>query len=194
MTTIEKIKSIDAQDKDIGLKFGHYRHLAELINRWGFKDVVEVGCAYGNLAEYLLEYTQIETLTSVDPYLAYNQMPGLSTQEDYDTLYDYVHTKLRQDGEDLRFMLIRDTSKSFFNRTWAKGVFKPDFVFLDGDHSYETVSWEIEHYSKLLKKDTILAGHDITVFEGVDRAVNEYAEKTGKEIYRLPANIWYFIM
>lgn len=191
MATLEKIKEIDAQDKDIGLKYGHYRHLAELINRWGFKDVKEIGCAYGNLAEYLLQNTALDVLISIDPYRFYDQMPGLSTQEDYDTLYNHVVEKLKPYSETGCFQLVRETSVNYFNSIVSH---KTDFVFLDGDHSYDTVSWEIEHYSKLLKPDTILAGHDITVFEGVDRAVNEYAHKTGKEIHRLPANIWYFIM
>ena len=36
-----------------------------------------------------------------------------------------------------------------------------DFIFIDGDHSYEGVKKDFETYSQLVKKDGIIAFHDI---------------------------------
>ena len=47
-----------------------------------------------------------------------------------------------------------------------------DFIFIDGDHSYETVIEDIMNYSYLLKADGILSGHDIS-WPGVKKALDE---------------------
>jgi predicted O-methyltransferase YrrM len=55
-----------------------------------------------------------------------------------------------------------------------------DFVFIDGDHTYEGVKADIAAWSPKLKPTGMLAGHDYTPaghpdtsFEGVGRAVRE---------------------
>jgi predicted O-methyltransferase YrrM len=47
-----------------------------------------------------------------------------------------------------------------------------DWVFIDGDHSYETVKAEIVAYLPLLKRGGLMSGHDMW-FDGVYRAVSE---------------------
>ena len=46
---------------------------------------------------------------------------------------------------------------------------KLDFLFIDGDHSYDGVKADFEMYSKLVNKDGIIAFHDI--FPGVLESV-----------------------
>lgn len=190
METLNKIKKISGEDADIGLNYGHYKPLAELINTHNLKVGVEIGCAYGNLAEHLLDNTGLKRLYSVDPYTFYTAMPGLENQEDYDCMYNYVVGKMYPKHSN-RFSLRRTTSESALTGFKEEEI---DFVFIDGDHSYEAVKKDIELYSTLLKPGAILSGHDITVFEGVDRSVKEYQQQTGKKLYTLPGNIWYFKM
>lgn len=186
MADLEKITSISSQDADIGLNYGHYKPLSNLINQRGFKDVIEIGCAYGNLAEHILLNCEIENLWSVDPYKAYPQMPGISTQSDYDILYEFTKNKLSKYDE---HHLVRKTSKSFYGK-----VDSIDIVFIDGFHEYETVKWEIAHYSTIIRPNGILSGHDYNVFADVTMAVDEYRDKTGNSLFILPGNIWYFEM
>jgi hypothetical protein len=47
-----------------------------------------------------------------------------------------------------------------------------DMVFLDGDHSYETVAQELEYF----KDCTLITGHDID-FPGVESAVDSFLKK-----------------
>lgn len=184
---IEKIKSVSREDADINLNGGHYVPLEKLIKERGIKRMAEIGCAYGNLAKHLLENTELEMLYSIDPYLAYPQMPCIQTQEDYDLLFGYVTEKMARFGK--RFKLIRKTS---MDALWefTKGDF--DMVFIDGNHTYDAVREEITWYEKLLPEGGILSGHDLTVFRGVDQAVEEYKNRTGKEMKVLPGNVWYF--
>ena len=48
-----------------------------------------------------------------------------------------------------------------------------DFLFIDGDHTYEGVRSDYEMYSKLVKKNGFIAFHDTIYAEGVARFWNE---------------------
>lgn len=48
-----------------------------------------------------------------------------------------------------------------------------DFVFIDGDHSYEGVKQDILDWFPKLRKGGVLAGHDYNVWPGVTNAVDE---------------------
>lgn len=192
MVTLDKIKSISKDDNDIGRIYGHYEPLADLINKNNFKNIIEIGCAYGNLAEYLLNNTNLEKLYSIDPYTAYPDMPGLESQEDYDILYNYVSEKLSRYSE--RFRLFKCTSDQFIKNYWNENndEYNWDMAFIDGLHEYNQVKKDIENYGALLRPNSILSGHDVTVFEGVDKAVHEYQKVSGKKLHILKGNIWYF--
>lgn len=51
-----------------------------------------------------------------------------------------------------------------------------DLIFLDGDHFYPTVFWELQNYTTLLKGTGILVGHDFynTVSNQVQKAVEDF--------------------
>ena len=77
--------------------------------------------------------------------------------------------------------LIRGNSHSPSNLAKAKvvvgGVGKLDFLFIDGDHTYEGVKQDFEMYSPLVRKGGLVAfhdivGHDVGISE-VDRYWNE---------------------
>lgn len=189
---IEKIKEVSEQDRDINLNYGHYKPLAELINKYDLHHGFEIGCAYGNLAVHLMENTNL-ILHSIDPYQAYPDMPCIQTQEDYDLLYGLVKSKLSIYS---RHELLRYTSEEFVEYYFEKyyGEHQIDFVFLDGLHTEEMVKWEIENYSKWIAPGGILSGHDYNHEPGVTKAVNEYAKASGKKLFTLPGMIWYFEM
>lgn len=167
-----------SQDYDIGLT-AHYKPLSDLINERNYKSVIEIGTAYAGNAFHLLSTTQIESLICIDPYKFYPAMPGFVCQEEYDTLFQFAKNRLKF----LPAEFIRLSSKEAF------GILEPvDLVFLDGSHDYEDVKWELENYCNLVNPGGILAGHDWDIFEGVNKAVNEFANNT---INLLPGNIWY---
>lgn len=51
--------------------------------------------------------------------------------------------------------------------------YSPQLIFLDGDHSYETVKRDIQAALHVIWNGGILCGHDYGTFEGVTRAVDE---------------------
>lgn len=56
-----------------------------------------------------------------------------------------------------------------------------DFVYVDGDHSYEQVKKDIQNYFPKIRKGGILAGHDINQTD-VFRAVSEFVVKNKLDV------------
>lgn len=185
MRTYSDIEEMASQDYSIGLT-AHYQPLAQFVKERGYKTGVEVGTAYAGNAYHLLQNTELDSLICIDPYLYYPAMPGFTCQEEYDTLYQFAIDQLTQFAN---ASIIRIDSKSFYNSV-AKD-FNYDFVFLDGSHDYEDVKWECDNYSKIIKAGGVLSGHDYNIFEGVNKAVDEFAKQVGKTVEQLPGNIWY---
>lgn len=184
MRTYDDIKAMADQDYSIGVE-AHYRPLARLINERGYKHIIEVGTAYAGNAEHLLITTKIDKLTCVDPYRFYPAMPGFTCQEEYDTLFEFAQRRLS--GQFPPWVeFFRLTSKEALPYLMAA-----DLIFLDGSHDYEDVKWECENYSKLVKPGGVLSGHDYNIFEGVNKAVDEFGKRIDKPVQFLDGNIWY---
>lgn len=66
---------------------------------------------------------------------------------------------------------------------WA-GVFPylADVVFIDGDHRYDAVAADIAAWLPKVRPGGVLCGHDLGVFDGVNRAVRE-AFPAGVELH-----------
>jgi hypothetical protein len=64
-----------------------------------------------------------------------------------------------------------------------------DFVFIDASHEYDDVKKDILSWYPKIKKGGVIAGHDFTIFEGVERAVNELFINQGMN-YTLKNSYW----
>lgn len=183
MRSYADIQNMANADYSIGLD-AHYKPLAYLIMSRQYKSVIEVGTAYGGNAFHLLSIAEIDKLICVDPYMFYPAMPGFTCQEEYDTLYQFAKDRL---SEWPHAEIIRRTSLD------AIGYLPiVDLVFLDGNHDYSDVISECEHYSKIVRPGGVLSGHDYNIFEGVNKAVDEFSVKIGRPVQQLHGNIWYF--
>lgn len=181
--TKEDIERMQAEDTETGLLW-HYKPLAQFINERGYKTGIEIGTAYGGLANHLMENCKLDLLITIDPYKYYPPMPGLFDQEDYDMVKEQTTERLSKHPQ---VRMKRMTSKEFY----ATRPLSFDFIFIDGLHEYDTIKWECEWYQFLLTKGGALMGHDYNVFEDVNKAVDEFAKSVGKPLNTLPGNIWY---
>ncbi len=186
MTKIEQL-SFDAQR---GWGSLYYHVLPKIINEKGYKIGIEIGVAFGGHAENLLKNTFIEKLVGIDPYKDYHGGFGeLKGDEDYNDLYLFTMNRLKGD----RYLHIRDNSDKALEILKGKKYPKEyDFIFIDGLHEYDAVKFETEAYSKLIRKDGIVSGHDYNhiSFPGVTRAVNEFADKYKKKVQVLDGYVW----
>ena len=78
----------------------------------------------------------------------------------------------------------------------AKRISEPlDYVYIDGNHSYEYVKSDLETYYPLLSDRGIIAGHDFTGGGlGVVRAVADFAAENNVQLNLEPhSSDWYII-
>ena len=65
-----------------------------------------------------------------------------------------------------------------------------DFIFIDGDHSYEGVKKDIDIWFPKLKSKGIIIMHDIGWAEGVNKVINENIHPNLSKFEKLPNMYW----
>lgn len=122
------------------------------------KKVLEIGSAYG-FSTVTMALAGATHVTAVDPH-SWCQPPTLPVIEE----------NVRPYGDHVR--LIVDT---FFNACETLKDERFDFIFIDGDHSYDTVKFDFIHAGHLLKPEGTLACHDYgeCCCPGVPQALDE---------------------
>jgi predicted O-methyltransferase YrrM len=130
--------------------------LMEILQKHKPKYVLEIGTAGGGSLFMLSQVIEDDAvLISID--LPNGQFGG-GYPENRITLYNSF-AKTSQ-----KIKLIRQDSHSLESLKSIKMVLKEndlDFLFIDGDHSYEGVKKDFELYAPLVKKNGLIALHDI---------------------------------
>jgi len=134
---------------------------------------IEIGVDKADNSASILEELLIKKLILIDPYMTYVDNGWLITTSE-DT-FNMAMVRLSK-YEQVQF--IRKTSEEA-----VKDIDEPlDFVYIDGNHSYEYVKQDIANYYPLVKQGGIIGGHDYIPYHdiGVRQAVNEFVEKHGR--------------
>jgi len=126
----------------------------DVINERGYKDLVEIGVFQGKFSRYLLLHTNDTHLSCVDPWAegymhkSGNQIPG-------ENVYQFACRRLKGFGDrvDMLRMPSLEGAKTFEDSSL-------DFVFIDGDHSYQAVIDDILAWWPKVRPGGVLAGHD----------------------------------
>ncbi len=130
--------------------------LMEILQKRKPKYVLEIGTAGGGSLFMLSQVIEDDAiLISID--LPHGQFGG-GYPENRITLYNSF-AKTSQ-----KIILIRKDSHSLESLKSVKMILKEnnlDFLFIDGDHSYEGVKKDFELYAPLVKKNGLIAFHDI---------------------------------
>lgn len=168
--------------KQLGDKWPHdwvsTRGLAPYIKRMEGNIVgLEIGTCRAESTVYLLEKCpNIIKLYTVDPYKSYADWNGEITQEVVDKFMAIAKKNLKPFDE--RVQLIRETAsdaalkiKTILN---SEDDTPFDFIFVDGDHSYEATLADCETYYPLLKKGGLFCGHDYQSLDSVKQAVDDF--------------------
>lgn len=134
--------------------------LADLFRELGFNIGVEVGVLAGEYSEILLRANPNLKLYGVDPWIPHKGYRDYTRKETLNSKLEEAH--LRLDG--LNFTFIQkysmDAVKDFKDETI-------DFVYIDGDHSFQSVTNDIAEWTWKVKKGGIIAGHDYSKHDNV---------------------------
>ena len=146
---------------------------------WGSQGIqrpltgVEVGVYRGDHAANILKNLRLEMLHLVDPWLPYvNEDTGLTDAESLHN--DNYQTVLSRFRGNPRVTVHRKTSIEAAQSFPEASL---DFVYLDGDHSYEAVSEDLRAWWPKVKPFGVLGGDDFghCSGHGVIRAASEFS-------------------
>lgn len=170
----KKISEINSSGSGwAGLYYGIY---SKIINDNNFKKCAEVGIGYGFHAVELLRNTNLEQLYLIDP------------MEPYDSK-DQFHVDVMNNGgfEQLVIQILNSLSKYKNRYTWFRKHSSKitndeipdgslDAVFIDGNHSYEAVTSDLEIYWNKIRPGGYLLGDDYWM-KSVSKAVDNFRNK-----------------
>lgn len=173
----------------------HNFHLRDmtLFMKKHFKDYkgligVEIGVLCGLNTRVMFQHLPIEKLYCVDPYTCYN---NYNIYEDGDKNFILAKKNLRKYLDRIEFL-------KTFSFDAVKNI--PDglnFVYIDGNHSYNSVKQDINLYYPKVRKGGVLGGHDFYAQcdkdNGVARAVLEFVEEYDLELMGKEGYDWFVV-
>ena len=154
-------------------------------NRGAIDTAIEVGTWRGDFAQTICDALQPNTFYAVDPfalYEGYTDKPDVNefaNQENLDNLAARVAARVKGMNAGRPSQLIRKQGKD------AAQLFEDnslDFVYIDADHKYEAVKFDIATWFPKIKSGGILCGHDYITKShieefGVIPAVQEFVDE-----------------
>lgn len=151
---------------------------------------LELGVWFGyNMGHLLEECSNIKVLHGVDPYLEY---------QDWNRYIDKdLMTNARNSAKEI-IELYSDRAKLWeYTSLDASGMFSDeelDFIFIDGDHSYERCYEDLNLWYSKVKTGGLFSGHDFSL-PGVNRALLQFrTERNITGFFKvIPNDVWYWI-
>lgn len=167
------MKRIMDRGHDGGVKY-RWETISEWVSLNGWKSGVEIGVWKGETFKYLLNNSQTLHLAGVDLYEPQPENTGPEKWTKGENGHAWDHKRYYEDlmrfcQENNRGRIIKDYSVNAAKEFEDESL---DFVFIDGDHSYEGVVTDIAAWEPKIKRNGWIIGHDIH-FESVKKAVTE---------------------
>lgn len=150
----------------VACRNGTRNQLADLWGELGYTTGVEIGVMRGHFSEQLLDRIPECNLTCVDLWSTY----GFSHRTDESQLANFkAATERLKDRATILRMVSMDALVQFEDSSL-------DFVFIDGDHTFDFCMMDIICYSRKVKTGGMVAVHDYLPMRrgGVMKAVEAY--------------------
>ena len=153
---------------------------------------VEIGTCLGVTAElFLKELPTLQKLFCIDHYPAFIDWNGtVMSQERQAVMKDHARARLSAYGDrvSLEYMNSEEFAKKFsISSEWQH----LDFIFVDGDHSFEGVLRDFHLYWGFVRSGGIFAGHDWNI-STVQDAIKEFFPDISK-VKQVANEGWYVV-
>jgi len=187
------------------IKFTDAYILKQILHKYKPGTILEVGSFVGFSTRWLLEITKSwnAKVTAVDPNIRHRVfddprsilvkfnlrfypkrleiIKGFFGHYDNSIYYDYEHYEPGR-SRDYVDELIKD--RVIIDKSWER---KFDFIFIDGDHSYDSAMNNFELASGMLNDGGSIGFHDALSWTGVNKAIKEikvnYRDRAEVDIY-----------
>jgi len=135
---------------------------------------VEIGTWVGESALIISSFNFIETLNCVDPAIKECQ--------------DVLNKRLKHGLESSQIYLHNTTSEEYAKQIADYSV---DGVYIDGCHSFESVTSDLAIWHKKIKKDGLICGHDYSQpWPGVRDAIDNFCKEHNYKIKKYVDASW----
>ena len=144
----------------------------------------EIGVEKGINATSILNELNVEKLYLIDSWINYKgiRVNRINILNDYKLVLELFKN-------DKRIKIIKDFSSNAIKKIDNNSL---DFVYIDANHSYDYVYQDITLWYPKVKKSGFVAGHDIILNKGVNKAIKKFCfERNINFIIDVPD--WYFI-
>lgn len=131
---------------------------ARFLNSKGLRrNAVEIGTHRGYFARNILDYWEGLTLYCVDPYSSGYDSGDPASYGDREKDYQEACFVLTHHISEKRCFILRNTSEQASSKFGSNTL---DFVYIDGCHRRDSVTFDIKVWWEKVKPGGILAGHD----------------------------------
>lgn len=153
------------------------------------KVAIEIGVWHGDFSGTILEYIKPETLYLIDPWANVTDdshteaFVGRTDDQKMERIFQKVQNRFSDEIQKGRVKIVRDWSVSALSKFQDESI---DFAYVDGDHSYEGVSADLDALFPKMKTGGIMGFDDYHRRgwwgDGVIRAINEFLGRHPSEI------------
>ena len=152
-------------------------HLAEFLGEMQFNLGAEIGVRFGSFSKRLCDVNPKLRLYCIDPWHGYNAKYREEKQERI-----YQEFLKRTKGYQLQIIPIRKYSMEALDDIKDQSL---DFVFIDGDHTFDFAMMDIICWPKKVKSGGLIIVHDFYPFDdcGVWNAVKAYTHSHNLRCY-----------
>ena len=162
--------------------------LIEPINELKGKLVgVEIGVCLAHTTESFVKgIKNLKKLYAIDNYPTFVDWGGADfNKERQDLMKEAAKEKLIPYKDKVEFLHV--SSEEFVKTLKDESL---DFVFIDGDHSFEAALKDFQNYYPKIKKGGIFAGHDIQL-DSVRNALTYFLKERTNEVTGVTNSAWY---
>jgi hypothetical protein len=156
MGTLEYIKQkyrLDDGPSPIEIRDTNRDDLGELFRELGFTRGAEIGVCCGDFSEQLCKDIPGLHLICIDPWIVYENYFDYMIQDTLNEAYGMAQEKLKNYDCELVRKFSMDAVKDIPDGSL-------DFVYIDGNHSLDNVINDLTQWSRKVRKDGIVSGHD----------------------------------
>lgn len=141
-------------------------HLAELLGELGYNRGAEIGVRRGRYSMQLCKCNPNLQLFCIDPWGPYDRMYTVERQ-------NRIYGEAVENLKPYNATIIRKDSMDALNDFADEGL---DFIYIDGNHTFDYVCPDIIFWSKKVRHGGIIGVHDYYGFgwSGVMKAVEAY--------------------
>ena len=132
---------------------GRWRDLPKIFNDLGFKVGAEIGVLKGEWSASLFKQIPGLQMYCIDKWLYYPTYRDFRNQKRLDQYYEETKQRLKGKGATIIKKWSMEAVKDFKDESL-------DFVFIDGNHTFEYVTNDIAEWSKKVRKGGLIVGHD----------------------------------